>query len=198
MVVDLRVHWLPLYISDDIIKEVLGPFGKILDITRDKTMLDKDVVTFNGTQLVKLQTTKFDSRNILHVVSLGQYCPEKTASYASVTTHRRHQAPQNSAPVLVSPSTSASQVVVEPQNALVPQATQTELSIPTNSPELTKEEILIITEDPEINESSAKEGSEKRTKLFDVETLAWTKVSRNKKLKSLTTEDDIDTSVAKV
>ncbi|KAL3877983.1 hypothetical protein ACJMK2_035630 [Sinanodonta woodiana] len=113
MVVDLRVHWLPLYISDDIIREVLSPFGKVLDITRDKTVLDKDVVTFNGTRLVKLQTTEFDSRNIPHIVSLGQCgmlitmkgrapiclkcrqsghlrkdCPDKVSTYASVATSK--------------------------------------------------------------------------------------------------------------
>ncbi|KAL3872327.1 hypothetical protein ACJMK2_040258 [Sinanodonta woodiana] len=64
MIIDLKIHWLPLYIHDDIIREVLGPFGKVFGITRDFTIVDKDNVTPNGTRLVKLQTTEFDSKNI--------------------------------------------------------------------------------------------------------------------------------------
>ncbi|KAL3877960.1 hypothetical protein ACJMK2_035601 [Sinanodonta woodiana] len=72
MIIDPRIHWLPLYIHDDIIREVLGPFGKVLDITQDTTILDKDNVTLYGTRLLKLQTTEFDSKNIPHIISLGQ------------------------------------------------------------------------------------------------------------------------------
>ncbi|KAL3877956.1 hypothetical protein ACJMK2_035597 [Sinanodonta woodiana] len=136
MVTDLRVHWLPLYISDTLIEEVLRPFGKVLDITKDKTLLDKDTMTFNGTHNVKLQTTEFDSRHIPHIVSLGQCgmlitmkgcppiclkcrqsghlrkdCPEK-ASYASVTTSRK--SPQLTTVIPPVPATTAPQVSSPP------------------------------------------------------------------------------------
>ncbi|KAL3877972.1 hypothetical protein ACJMK2_035616 [Sinanodonta woodiana] len=174
MVIDLRVHWLPLYISDTLIEEVLRPFGKVLDISKDKTLLDKDTMMFNGTRNVKLQTTEFDSRHIPHIVSLGQCgmlitmkgrppiclkcrqsghlrkdCPEKP-SYASITTSRT---PQLSTPISPVPATTAPQVSSPPD---LETTTSTEPQEPladksttaepsTSNPELTAEELEILT-----------------------------------------------------
>ncbi|KAL3877968.1 hypothetical protein ACJMK2_035609 [Sinanodonta woodiana] len=147
--IDLRVHWLPLYVNDDIIREVLAPFGTVLDITRDKTLLDKDTATLNGTRLVKLNTTEFDSRHIPHIVSLGSCgmlitmkgrppiclkcrqaghlrkdCPEKSPSYASVATSRKAPAPKQSA-------------VNTLKETSYPEPTITETSTPSTLPETT-------------------------------------------------------------
>ena len=213
MVVDLRIHWLPLYLSDDVISEVLSPFGKVLNITRDKTLLDKDVSTWNGTRLVKLQTTEFDSRNIPHIVSLGQCgmlitmkgrapiclkcrqsghlrkdCPERTVSspsYASVTNTRRNQAPQTSTPVPAVPTIP----VPEPTNTSVPQAPP-ESQVPLEEPLVNVPSVII--EDPE----TSKESTEKRSELFDVDSLTWEVVRKKKRVKSNSSseENDMDTS----
>ncbi|KAL3865834.1 hypothetical protein ACJMK2_043184, partial [Sinanodonta woodiana] len=123
--IDLRIHWLPLYIKDEIIVQVLSPFGKVLDITRQQTILDKDTVTYNGTRLVKFQTTEFECKDIPHIISLGtcgmlitmkgrppvclkcrqlghlrKDCPEKTTTYASVA-----KKPQPPKPTVVVPDT---------------------------------------------------------------------------------------------
>ncbi|KAL3870748.1 hypothetical protein ACJMK2_038792 [Sinanodonta woodiana] len=226
MILDLRVHWLPLYINDDIIKEGLSPFGHVIDVTRDTTILDKDTITLNGTRLVKLQTTEFDSRHIPHIVSLGQCgmlitmkgrspiclkcrksghsrkdCPEKAASYASVAHNRRSQATQRIITVPEVPAAPAPQATnpIEPQMSgpSVPHSPQAELIDPL---ELTKEEIDIIVGEPDSDAAILTEGCEKRTELFDVDTLEWTEIRRNKKLKSASTEDDnfMDTSGPKV
>ncbi|KAL3877994.1 hypothetical protein ACJMK2_035635 [Sinanodonta woodiana] len=218
MVVDLRVHWLPLYISDDIIKEVLSPFVKVLDITRDKTVLDKDVVTFNGTRLVKLQTTEFDSRNIPHIVSLGQCrmlitmkdrapiclkcrqsghlrkdCPEKTASYASVATPRRTTSQLSSSPAAAAPTTPAPQVV-EPQDISVSQEPEQPETIVDNVIPVPPIEVTSITSCEPVIPTT-----EKRTELFDVETGSWEVVRNKKRLKSSPADDDdfMDTSTVK-
>ncbi|KAK3601028.1 hypothetical protein CHS0354_008140 [Potamilus streckersoni] len=66
-----EIHWLPLFINDDIIKDVLKDHEEILEITKDKTVINKDTIIENGTRTVKLRTTEFDSRNIPHIVSMG-------------------------------------------------------------------------------------------------------------------------------
>ncbi|KAL3870751.1 hypothetical protein ACJMK2_038795 [Sinanodonta woodiana] len=173
--IDLRVHWLPLYVNDDIIREVLAPFGTVLDITRDKTLLDKDTATLNGTRLVKLNTTEFDSRHIPHIVSLGlcgmlitmkgrppiclkcrqaghlrKDCPEKSPSHASVATSRKAPAPKQSA------------------------TTQVESPTPTveDTPTLTNE--VDIGASDEIYEGETR-------KLFDADKGTWEVASRVKR-----------------
>ena len=225
MIVDLRVHWLPLYINDDIIKQVLGPFGKVLEITRDKTMIDKDSLTLNGTRLVKLKTTEFDSRHIPHIVSLGQCgmlitmkgrppvclkcrqeghlrkdCPEKSATYASVTT-RRNQPTQQSIPVPEVPATPVPQVseAVNSQQ-LTPTVAEVEPTTAlskTDPPELNREGIESITSEtiPKTTEEQMQ-----RTELFDVDSLSWQVVKRKKRVKSSSTDeedDNMDISVLK-
>ncbi|KAL3877959.1 hypothetical protein ACJMK2_035600 [Sinanodonta woodiana] len=208
-----------IYILDDIIKEVLSPFGKVLDITRDKTVLDKDVVTFNGTRLVKLQTTEFDSRNIPHIVSLGQCgmlitmkgrapiclkccqsghlrkdCPEKTASYASVATPRRTTSQPSSSPAAAAPTTPAPQVV-EPQDISVSQEPEQPETIVENVIRVPPIKVTSITSCEPVIPST-----EKRTELFDVKSGSWEVVRNKKRLKSSPADDDdfMDTSNVKM
>ncbi|KAL3877954.1 hypothetical protein ACJMK2_035595 [Sinanodonta woodiana] len=219
MVIDLHVHWLPLYISDMLIEEVLRPFGKVLDISKDKTLLDKDTMTLNGTRNVKLQTTEFDSRHIPHIVSLGQCgmlitmkgrppiclkcrqsghlrkdCPEKT-SYASVTTSRK--SPQLSTPIPPVPATPAPQVLspLETTSPVIQPSTAEPTSpVVEDVPEV-KDEIVIATSSQAENTTP-----EKRSELFDVDSGTWEVVRKNKRIKtSSITEDDnlMDTSQAK-
>ncbi|KAL3877948.1 hypothetical protein ACJMK2_035589 [Sinanodonta woodiana] len=171
MITDLRVHWLPLYISDQLIEEVLSPFGKVLDITIDKTLLDKDTMTFNGTRNVKLQTTEFDSRHIPHIVSLCQCgmlitmkgrpsiclkcrqsghlrkdCPEKSSTYASVTTTRKSP-PQ---PSIATPPVPAPQVSSPPDSEInTSPVSQEPLVDPSTTavttPDMPTEEVKILT-----------------------------------------------------
>lgn len=214
-IIDIRVHWLPLYVNDDIIKEVLAPFGKVLDITRDKTVLDKDTVTFNGTRLVKFQTTDFDSKHIPHVVSLGSCgmlitmkgrppiclkcrqlghlrkdCPEKTATYASVASNRKNPPSQQATPV---PQVPVTPVPQEAEVSVVTQAPQTETTILPDSEEIpeVKEETEIPTVSKvESTANSSQELEENRLQLFDVDTLTWQTVRKNKRVKKSSPEED--------
>ncbi|KAL3877996.1 hypothetical protein ACJMK2_035637 [Sinanodonta woodiana] len=68
-IIDLRIQWLLLYVNDDIINEVLGPFRKVIDSTRDRIIVDNHNVTFNGTRLVKIPLNLIQF--IPHIVSLG-------------------------------------------------------------------------------------------------------------------------------
>ncbi|KAL3880761.1 hypothetical protein ACJMK2_032976 [Sinanodonta woodiana] len=220
LIVDLRVHWLPLYITDDIIREVLSPFGHVIDITKDTTILDQANSTLNGTRLVKLQTTEFDSMQIPHIVSLGSCgmlitmkgrppiclkcrqsghlrkdCQEKATTYASVANSRRVHQPQTTVPP--TPAPPVPQVLVSTQSVPQEPTTETE-QIATSTPELTTEEIEIITRD-EVN-ISPKDTTEHRTELFDTDTLTWEKVKTCKRSRRSSTEDDnrMDTSVIKI
>ncbi|KAL3877957.1 hypothetical protein ACJMK2_035598 [Sinanodonta woodiana] len=216
MVIDLRVHWLPLYISDTLIAEVLRPFGKVLDISKDKTLLDKDTMSFNGTRNVKLQTTEFDSRHIPHIVSLGQCgmlitmkgrppiclkcrqsghlrkdCPEKP-SYASITTSRTSQL---STPIPQVPATPAPQVPLETTSPVIQPSTGEPTSpVVEDIPEVKEDIVIATTSQEEIT------SPEKRSELFDVDTGSWEVVRKNKRIKtSSIPEDDnlMDTSQTK-
>ncbi|KAL3890680.1 hypothetical protein ACJMK2_002961 [Sinanodonta woodiana] len=198
MIIDRRVHWLPLYIHDDIIQEVLAPFGKVLEVTRDKTLLDKDTLTLNGTRIVKLETTEFDMKNIPHIVSLGQCgllitmkgrppiclrcrqsghlrkdCPEKqNVSYAAVT--RKQPPPVNPVPQTSTPSTLP-ETTSAPAATTITESTPVESPTPTveNTPTLTNEEVDIVASE-EIHEGERRE-------LFDADKGEWEVVSRVKR-----------------
>ncbi|KAL3856798.1 hypothetical protein ACJMK2_011515 [Sinanodonta woodiana] len=198
MIIDLRVHWLPLYIHDDIIQEVLAPFGKVLEVTRDKTLLDKDTLTLNGTRIVKLETTEFDMKNIPHIVSLGQCgllitmkgrppiclrcrqsghlrkdCLEKqNVSYAAVT--RKQPPPVNPVPQTSTPSTLP-ETTSAPAATTITESTPVESPTATveNTPTLTNEEVDIVASE-EIHEGERRE-------LFDADKGEWEVVSRVKR-----------------
>ncbi|KAL3877962.1 hypothetical protein ACJMK2_035603 [Sinanodonta woodiana] len=69
--VELHIHWLPLYINDKLIADILLEYGEILVISRDKTILLESVNVENGTRVVTLETTDMECRRIPHIVSLG-------------------------------------------------------------------------------------------------------------------------------
>ncbi|KAL3870755.1 hypothetical protein ACJMK2_038799 [Sinanodonta woodiana] len=218
LIIDLRIHWLPLYVNDLVIKEVLKPYGDVLEITRDKTIITKDNTLENGTRIVKFRTTDFDSRNIPHIVSLGvcgmlitmkgrppiclkcrqtghlrKDCPEKGASYASVVNKdvnvRRNAAPSP-------PETSPT----EPKQST---SSSEEITI-TNTPATPSHPSTTQTTEVEIEEEIHGEtavgeqdveeenaNSAEKRELFDMETYKWETVSSKKAKKA---RHDIDDS----
>ncbi|KAL3877958.1 hypothetical protein ACJMK2_035599 [Sinanodonta woodiana] len=172
--IDLRIHWLRLYISDDVIHQVLCPFGKVIDITRDTTLLEKDSITFNGTRLVKLQTTEFDSKHIPHIISLGtcgmlitmkgrpplclkcrqsghlrKDCLHKVSTYASVATSKRivsQSQPSTAVPQV--PATPAPQVLETTSTVIQTSTAEPTSPVVEDVPEV-KDEIVIATSSQE-------------------------------------------------
>lgn len=66
-VVTLRIHWLPLFFDNLILKEIFNQYGEILDITMSKTSHEK-LVAFNGTREVRMKVDEFQRQQIPHVV----------------------------------------------------------------------------------------------------------------------------------
>lgn len=208
LIVDLRIHWLPLFINDSIIKDVLKDYGEILEITKDKTVINKDTIIENGTRTVKLRTTEFDSRNIPHIVSLGtcgmlitmkgrppiclrcrqtghlrKDCPEKVQTYATVVNNQGHVAPQ-----LPTPRPLAPVIEQTPPTPSTPASIEgNPVDRPTNptspdAPQMLEEEVNDKTDNTSDDES-AQAKTDKR-ELFDLDTYTWQAVSSKRSKKA--------------
>ena len=66
-VVTLRIHWLPLYFDNLILREIFSQYGDILDIAMSKTSHEK-FVAFNGTREVRMKVDEFKKQQIPHLV----------------------------------------------------------------------------------------------------------------------------------
>ncbi|MCG8032949.1 MAG: hypothetical protein JAZ03_12335 [Candidatus Thiodiazotropha taylori] len=66
-IVNIRVHWLPLYYDNSIVREVLQQFGEIMDIKMSTTSHEK-LVAFNGVREVRVKTSEMRKQQIPHLV----------------------------------------------------------------------------------------------------------------------------------
>ena len=60
-VVTLRIHWLPIYFDNTILKEILGQYGDVLDVRMLKSA-HADVVAFNGVRDVRIKVDEFQKQ----------------------------------------------------------------------------------------------------------------------------------------
>ena len=66
--VTLRLHWLPGYIKDDVVRQMCSRFGEVVSVEREKTKCDViDVET--GVRLVKMVLSVDDIKCLPHVLS---------------------------------------------------------------------------------------------------------------------------------
>ncbi|MEW8563024.1 MAG: RNA-binding protein [Candidatus Thiodiazotropha sp.] len=66
-VVTLRVHWLPLYYDESILKEILSEYGEVLEIKMLKTAHGQ-VVVLDGVREVRLKVAELKKHLIPHIV----------------------------------------------------------------------------------------------------------------------------------
>lgn len=69
-VLNLRIHWLPIYFDNSILSEILSQYGEILDIKMLKTAHEK-LVAYNGVREVRLKTDEFHKQQIPHIVNFN-------------------------------------------------------------------------------------------------------------------------------
>ena len=69
-IVTIRVHWLPLYYDDALLKEILGEFGEVQEIRLLRTA-HANVVVFDGVREVRMKVDEFKKQMIPHVVRLN-------------------------------------------------------------------------------------------------------------------------------
>ena len=66
--VSLRIHWLPTYYDNSIIKEIFSDFEKVLSIDDLKTA-HENRVTLDGTRQVVLKTDELLKQQIPHIIN---------------------------------------------------------------------------------------------------------------------------------
>ena len=69
-VVSLRIHWLPLYYDNRILKAIFCDFGEVLDVRNLKSS-HKDLSAYNGTREVILKTDEVFRQKFKHLVKFG-------------------------------------------------------------------------------------------------------------------------------
>ena len=69
-VVSLRIHWLPLYYDNRILKSIFCDFGEVLDVRNLKSS-HKDLSAYNGTREVILKTDEVFRQKVPHLVKFG-------------------------------------------------------------------------------------------------------------------------------
>lgn len=69
-VVNIRVHWLPIYFDNSILREIFADFGEVMDIQMLRTAHEK-LVTFNGVREIRLKTDEFHRQQIPHLVNFN-------------------------------------------------------------------------------------------------------------------------------
>ena len=67
-IVSLRIHWLPIYYDNSILREIFGEWGKVLSVDMLKTAHENHV-TLDGTREVKLKTDELSKQQIPYVVN---------------------------------------------------------------------------------------------------------------------------------
>ena len=72
-IVNLRVHWLPLFYDSLILKEIFDSFGEVLNVTMLKSA-HKESVVFDGMREVRLSTENYrkDGSRMLYICSQGK------------------------------------------------------------------------------------------------------------------------------
>ena len=69
-IVTLRVHWLPLYFDNSLLREVFAEYGKVIDVVMLKTS-HAIVSTYNGIREVTLKTDEFRKQRVPHLVNFN-------------------------------------------------------------------------------------------------------------------------------
>ena len=69
-IVSLRVHWLPMYYQDRLLKAIFCDFGEVLEVKHMKTSYT-NVCTLNGMREVILKTDEKLKQRIPHMVKFG-------------------------------------------------------------------------------------------------------------------------------
>lgn len=69
-VIKFRVHWLPLYYDDTMLKGIFCDYGEILDIKRLKTVMENNVF-LNGIREVTMKVDEADKMKIPHLINFG-------------------------------------------------------------------------------------------------------------------------------
>lgn len=69
-IVKLRVHWLPLFYNDSLLKYIFSDFGKVLAVERLKTAHERMTV-LNGIREVTLKVNEIEKQCIPHIINFG-------------------------------------------------------------------------------------------------------------------------------
>ena len=69
-IVNLKVHWLPLYMDNSLLWEIFSEYGKVVDVSMQKTS-HALVSAFNGIREVRLKTDEFRKQRIPHLVNFN-------------------------------------------------------------------------------------------------------------------------------
>ena len=66
--INIRVHWMPSYITDDFFEIFFQRFGKVLSVTREHTVIGANVEKRNGVRVVKIETDELMKGTIPHML----------------------------------------------------------------------------------------------------------------------------------
>ena len=69
-IVNLRIHWLPIFYDNSILREIFSQYGKILDIKMMKTAHEK-LVAYNGVREIKMKIDEIMKHQIPHLVNFN-------------------------------------------------------------------------------------------------------------------------------
>ena len=50
----VKIFWLPTYIKETFVRSFLAPYGKFMDVTRERVMLEQDKYSIGGTYSVEM------------------------------------------------------------------------------------------------------------------------------------------------
>ena len=65
-VLSVRVHWLPVYLSNTVVEALLKPYGKILDIHSGNTNVANRSFK-SGVRVVRMEVDEVDKNRITHM-----------------------------------------------------------------------------------------------------------------------------------
>lgn len=68
-IVTIRIHWLPIYYDNSLLRAIFCDYGKILDINMSRTSHEK-LVAFNGVREIRLKTDEIRKQQIPHLIKL--------------------------------------------------------------------------------------------------------------------------------
>ena len=69
-IVTLRVHWLPLYMDNSLLREVFAEYAKVIDVVMLKTS-HAIVSAYNGVREVSIKTDEFRKQRVPHLVNFN-------------------------------------------------------------------------------------------------------------------------------